>query len=884
MTIARLAGLAALLATPTLCLAAEPTFVWWEGEAAVKTNFPERTWFDAEDAGERDKLSGGDWLTNIDERGKAEAAPMARYRVAVPKEGTYQLWVRKFWKHGPFRWRFDRDRWRTCGRDIALADSVGIRTHVVANWVHLGEVDLKRGERAFEIELLAAPGEAKTAGFDAFVLIDGAFRPRGKLKPGERYGLADPGYFAFEPGADPFDDDAALDLRSLNEKVAGMNGRVARKGDRFVLGDGAPVRFWGVNLGIGHAGQQRRTVDYLARKLAKLGFNAVRFHGGIWKPDDPRALDKDKLDDVHYLVDAMRKQGVYTTASIYFPLWFDAKRADLPGFDGIDNNRPFGLIFFDEDFQSMYRGWLKRLLTTPNPYTGRTLAEEPALAMVELVNEDSLFFWTFDEKNIPARYWRELESRFAAWLIQRHGGIAKAYAAWGGRRARLDGDDARAPGGPRMAVRQAWFMTRAGLKEQNPALRRRIADQVRFLAELQRDFYQETIAYLREELGYKGLVVCGNWKTADDALLDRVERWTYTAGDVIDAHAYFGGDHEGDGASYSVREGHRYEDASTLREPARFPAQAIQVADHPQIISELGWPQPNRRRAEWLPMTAALAAMQDIDGVFHFAVGSNFLLDAGMAKFQIGSPAVAFNSPAAALLYRRGDIEPPPPATLRRFDHASLFSLDAEGEMPNQMLDALRRADLPPGVDPGDASTAFRRGPIVRAFNKQPPKRPDPEPERLKQTRWDEANHRLLINTPRAKGVVGFFQRFDEQQLGPVTLKRFNHEFGSVLLVSLDGRPLDQSDRMLLQVMTHDRPFGFRAEGRPGRQRQISDLGGPPFGVEKIDAALGLPPDLAITPLDPHGDPADNPLDPAEDRLTLLLPDRLHYLLQRRRE
>ncbi len=49
---------------------------------------------------------------------------------------------------------------------------------------------------------------------------------------------------------------------------------------------------------------------------------------------------------------------------------------------------------------ALHRGWAKQILTTDNPYTGRALAREPALAIVELVNEDSLFFWTLSRKTI----------------------------------------------------------------------------------------------------------------------------------------------------------------------------------------------------------------------------------------------------------------------------------------------------------------------------------------------------------------------------------------------------------------------------------------------------------------------------------------------------
>ena len=49
-------------------------------------------------------------------------------------------------------------------------------------------------------------------------------------------------------------------------------------------------------------------------------------------------------------------------------------------------------------------------------------------APVELVNEDSFFFWTFSQKNIPAAQWAKLEEQYGHWLNKRHGSIDKAVA------------------------------------------------------------------------------------------------------------------------------------------------------------------------------------------------------------------------------------------------------------------------------------------------------------------------------------------------------------------------------------------------------------------------------------------------------------------------
>ncbi|MCK4601081.1 MAG: hypothetical protein KAU28_01360, partial [Phycisphaerae bacterium] len=349
----------------------------------------------------------------------------------VPAAGEYQLWTRKFWKHGPFRWRFDQQAWRTCGRDVALADNVTLRTHVCANWVHMGRVKLAKGKRRFELRLLAKEGEVLTACFDAFVLTRSVFVPNGRLKPGERSGKADEGFFPYEPPPDPFGDDAALDLRHLNEKLAGQSGFVKRRRDKFALGGGKEVRFWAVNVSSRNAAQNRASVDYLARKLAKLGVNMVRYHSPLFsRTGDVTKLDPKKLDDLHYLVAAMKKQGIYTAISFYFPLWFDIKpHYGIAGYESAKNKRPFALLFFQPRMQEIHKAWATQLLTTKNPYTGTALAKEPAVAIVEIVNEDSFFFWTFTRRNVPDVHWRALEKRFGAWAAGQYGSVPAAIKA-----------------------------------------------------------------------------------------------------------------------------------------------------------------------------------------------------------------------------------------------------------------------------------------------------------------------------------------------------------------------------------------------------------------------------------------------------------------------
>jgi hypothetical protein len=163
------------------------------------------------------------------------------------------------------------------------------------------------------------------------------------------------GTWPFLPERDTFRADARFDLRGLNEKVAGQGGfvRLSPDGESFVLGDGTPVRFWGVTTYV----QRDRPAEDLAhhaRFLAKRGVNMVRLHGHMEPKDKDAKLtepDRKVIEEAWKLVAAMKKEGIYTTLS---PYWA-ANIKHVPASWGIEgwpeNESPQGLLFFNPRMQ-----------------------------------------------------------------------------------------------------------------------------------------------------------------------------------------------------------------------------------------------------------------------------------------------------------------------------------------------------------------------------------------------------------------------------------------------------------------------------------------------------------------------------------------------------
>ncbi|MCA8959150.1 MAG: hypothetical protein KDC38_01505 [Planctomycetes bacterium] len=836
--------------TPWLLLAlvriATPTSIWIEGESPREQTMHRHPWW--YDQIDRGQLSGGDFISNFSESDEGVAA----YTVDVPQRGTYHFWVRANPTQSRLSYRVDglHSSWVEIDvrspidiRNVAADGKVDLR---FIAWIEAGLLDLPRGRHTFRFRMHS---ENHAHGIlDCFVLTRDPFHPRGAAKPEElaeeerRLRENNVGWFPFRPETDDFAT-SAIDLRSLNEERAGQSGFVTARDGRFFLGSGEAVRFWGVNVSAELGERPLTEIRRVARILAKRGVNLVRWHSRVF--DETRGtIDPSRVASIHAVVEAMRQEGIYTHLSIFFPLWLRPPPTSdlLSGYDG--SHHPFAALFFDARFESAYRLWWKAVLTTPSPHTGRPLTEEPALFGVELVNEDSFLFWTFSEDNIPDPELRELESQFAKWTSGRYGSATKALSVWKGTTHPRDAVDEG-----RLGLRPLWNV----FNERLP----RDQDTVRFLVETQRRFYSRTRDHLRS-IGCRSLITASNWHTASPRVLGPLERYSYAVGDFIDRHGYFGCHHRGDHASWSIRVGHSYRDRSALRfdpeergAPPRFahPAMDLQIGSLPSMISETGWNRPNRYRSEAPLFFATFGALQDSDAIVHFALDTerwtvrpNYFVQ----PWTLMAPSQMGQFPAAALIYRRGWIAEAEPVVEMDLGLDSLFALEGTPLSPGASLDELRARDTP---GPGDGSSAIDPlvhfvGRTVLRFGTGSERKVESSRKALgsidhrrrrvtsatEQVRLDYGKGLLTLDSPRAQGASGNLA--DRRiELSNIEI-RSPLDLAHIVLVSLDGEPLESSRSMLLQVMTEDRPAGFETEGDD--PRVIRSLGSDPWWVREV--------------------------------------------------
>jgi hypothetical protein len=712
------------------------------------------------------------------------------------------------------------------------------------------------------------------------------------LNPTRGAETTDDGFFPFVPAPDEFRTGCVIDLRSLNESFAGEGGWIEVRDGHFVHGkSGEPLRFWAVN-GPSPSAKTSEQLRREARVLAKYGVNLVRIQGAVF--DEQGEPDLSRVRLLQATVNALKAEGIYTELSIYFPLWFKPA-ASLPWLKGYDGSHyPFAALLFNPEFQAKYRQWWEAVLLTRDDATGQRLLDEPAVFGLELQNEDSFFFWTFDERNLPEPQLRLLEGQFGTWLTAKYGSLWAAFHAW------------NCPALPRDAFAEG----RAAIRPLNSmGIEKQVRDQdtTRFLYETQAGFYARHRAFLRK-LGYRGLVTAGNWTTANAEVFGPLEKMSYAVGDFIDRHGYFECDHKGENAAWSIRVGQTYSDRSALRfdgeapgKPKLFshPSMDVKYAGLPSMISETTWCRPNRFRGEAPLYLAAFGALQDSDAIVHYAFdGSSWSVHPNywMQPWTLMSPAMMGQFPAAALIFRKGLIKPGELLADLQLNRNDLLALKGTSLPQDAALDELRIADVPKGrdlkpgqrIDPlihyaGQTRVTFTLGPTSIRL------RPlgffiDHERRQIcasnGQLRLDYGEGLLCVDAPQVQGFSGKLDSLSGHRLHNLELTS-PLDLGHLILVSLDGRPIESSRRLLLQVMSEEKTSGFATEPAGENRKRITDIGTDPWRVKRIcgHVVLLLPnaDSLRITALDLNGYPTSEVArGPALD----LRADTLYYLIE----
>ena len=228
--------------------------------------------------------------------------------------------------------------------------------------------------------------------------------------------------------------DNLTNVSSWLHKPAGKHGFVRAEKGRLVT-DAGPIRFWATNFCFEACFPSHEMAERVAARLARLGINCVRMHHmdyySIWG-DSPNktTLDPKKLERLDYLIAQLKRHGVYTNINLHV----SRSLGDKEGFPHRDQRPDFdkGVGNFEPRMIELQKKYARDLLTHVNPYTKTAYVDEPAVAFVEISNEDALFaVWGWNQlDNLPDPYAATLREQWNAWLRRKHKTTDALRKAW----------------------------------------------------------------------------------------------------------------------------------------------------------------------------------------------------------------------------------------------------------------------------------------------------------------------------------------------------------------------------------------------------------------------------------------------------------------------
>ncbi|UCG48361.1 MAG: hypothetical protein JSU94_01025 [Phycisphaerales bacterium] len=655
-----------------------------------------------------------------------------------------------------------------------------------------------------------------------------------------------------------------VDLSFLLDAPAGRDGFVRVRDGRLVRPDGGRFRIWGVNVTAAACFPSKADAPAVAAHLARFGINCVRFHflDSNWSRslfargrDDTRELDAASLDRLDYFIAELKKRGIYSNINL------NVGRVYRKG-DGVKDHEYIGfgkaLNYFDERIMMLHKEYAQQLLTHKNPYTGSEYRSEPAVAIVELVNENSIVeSWFADRllgkntKKNPGT-WTDITAWYA-------GRLTEKYNSW--LKKRLLGDELErfretAGAGPGEPV------PRLTAKEFGRAHEKRFHTEAAFYMELEGNYFREMYRYLKEDIGVRALVAGTsdhNHYKSGYPLLVSTSRLDVVDGHVYWQHPSYFTDGKTGRRSFSIRNTPMVNDPfnSTVVQLSRSA-----VAGKPYTVSETNHPFPSEYACEGIGILAAYSSFHDWDGIFFYTFEHKD--PGGWVKKMPGhfdicpDPVRMTNLAACAVMFLRADVRAAVETVARSYTIKQIYE---SIRMPSS-----ERPYFTPGFSPAlplvhttrIASFSGESGPYERAAEESPVVCDTKE---LSWCHGPKGRGLVTIETERSQALIGFV-RDNQRSLENVSAEVEN-EFCSVILTSLDGRAISASGRLLLAATARSANTGMKWNDK---RTSLVDWGSEPSLIEPVRGLVTLrnlepAKNIDVVALNGTGKPLEEPVD-----------------------
>lgn len=622
-------------------------------------------------------------------------------------------------------------------------------------------------------------------------------------------------------------DDAAamgtpIDASRTFDKPAGKHGYLHSEGEKMFFEDGTEIRFWGTVVALGALWMTHEEAEILADRIARSGFNIVRLHHVDWNDHNnifgagfstKSEIDPDRLDRLHYFVHCLKERGVYTNLDIA------GMHASFPEDPGQNKYKMdpeaggqhwFGGKYFDDEAMETLYQYARDLLNTPNPYTGYSLGTDPAVALIDIDNESGALRILQSDANVNRTI---IQGKFNDYLRTKYGTDEALRQAWtqSGRRE-LAAGESLATG---TVIFQNNCMDYFTYTNEYAPSDQELADIRDFLYKNQVAYYEKFSDVIRNECGYKGMLV-GVSAAGGNHQMPLLQEISANMFDYQDIHLYkshpFGSWRPGGGITgwtsttiYGGGELYRW-------------SPSMRTYNLPYIIAEWNVCAPGPYAAEGIVVQSVLARMQGWNPMqFDMYAG-----DSLRAKddVQITSSFDTFYSAdqttaqvPAALIFHRGedDVKQLEDEYYVTYDHEDVTSQElyakyilgfesmfAYSRQGTALIGSPRCADYEPEVEVMERT-------IEKFKNNE---------DQNEDIAWNRHMGVFRVDTDYTNVATGYIgSKKIELDFSDIELENYS---GTVCLNSVTDDTLENSNSILLTTVTRSRNKGTQFDDETG--------------------------------------------------------------------
>lgn len=551
-------------------------------------------------------------------------------------------------------------------------------------------------------------------------------------------------------------------LSDWNEKPAGKHGKITTQNGHLQY-NGQRIRLFGVNIVGPGAFPTHEEATQISKRLARFGINIVRLHHldtqatprGLLM-EDASTIDSSQLEKLDYFIYALKEEGIYVDLNLHVGRSYPSSSRDYISISRYGK----GMDIFSKELIDLQKDFARNILSHKNAYTKHTYAEDPAIAIIEINNEDGLIFqWKKDKLTaLPESLKDELRKQWLDWRLKSRS-----------KDEYVEISD---------YLSQSKFSTLTFTQQST---------WLSFLWDIELKYWTEMRDFIKIELQAKPLLI-GTQTQFSPTEIQKIF-------DVVDDHSYWQHPEFPNGWS----DEHWTINHKTMTESqtgGSIPGLAMhRVLGKPFIVSEYNHPAPNYYQGEGLLLIAAYAALQDWDGLMIYSYGTHrkwsdiYIND----FFDIHANPLKMITliPSAAML-RRGDIS----SATSLIDKKEFLT---ENDRKSEIISRAIRTGKPfsSNISPATAQLSLQRS-VSHATTNDETIRGIQQSVVSDTSELTWSRRKMTVNSENSKILIGDIRQ--ETQLGDIRVRGTDStkDWAMVTITSFPGSDSTKRTRKLL--------------------------------------------------------------------------------------